>query len=140
MNILFVCQGNMSRSQMASAFFDSLTKNKNHVSTSAGTVVVEAVQGMEVKDRVKQVMAEEGIDMTGKVRKQLTKQMVDGADKIIVITEPGTHPDYLKESAKVEYWDIADTKEFDYTFKQKIRDQIKARVEKLVREIDKCVE
>ncbi len=124
---------------MAEAFFNSLSKK--HSATSAGTVVKKKVQGGEVKERVKRVMKEAGVDVSGKTRKQLTKEMVDEADRIIIITESSTHPDYLKDaSSKTEYWDIPDTKGQSYEFKEKIRDKIKGEVELLVEEMKKNVQ
>lgn len=119
---------------MAEAFFNFLSRK--HIAASAGTVVRKEVRGNEVKERVKQVMGEVGIKMSKKTRKQLTKKMVEGADRVIVITAPSTHPDYLKDvSSKTEYWDIPDTKGKSYGFKQMVRDEIKKRVELLVAEI-----
>jgi protein-tyrosine-phosphatase len=70
MKILFVCEGNMMRSQMAEAFYNSLTNSND--ATSAGAIA-------ETKDHISkraiEAMADIGIDATSLKPKQLTEQI-----------------------------------------------------------------
>jgi len=139
MNILFVCKANVGRSQMASAFFNKLSKKNK--STSAGTQVGEK-EGQKIGDNEKtklliKVMNEEGIDLRNFKRNQLTPQMVDKADRVVVMAEKSECPEYLLKTNKVIFWKIEDVNgRYDsYEYHIKTRDDIKKLVEKLVKEI-----
>ncbi|MBP9855945.1 MAG: low molecular weight phosphatase family protein [Candidatus Pacebacteria bacterium] len=132
MKILFVCRGNVGRSQMGEEIFRQLTKGEYETS-SAGTSVYDkegvSQDGKKLGDlvaanEVVNSLKEIGVDAGDNVRTQLTPEMVEGADKIIVMAEPETIPDYLKNSDKVTYWEVADPKGMDQQDTNKIRDQI----------------
>ncbi|MCS5654499.1 MAG: hypothetical protein NZ810_01040 [Dehalococcoidia bacterium] len=96
MDVLFVCRANLGRSQMAQAMFNRLSK---HQSTSAGTMVLE-MDGQTVAKRaevapsgvlVLELMSEEeDQDLSSEQRTQLTPELVDAADKVIVMAERET--------------------------------------------------
>ena len=81
-------------------------------------------------------MAADGIDISRKVRRQLTLDVTEEADKIIVMAEQETWPDFLKDSNKVEVWNItANLGTLDYEGFCEIRDQIKELVSDLVQQV-----
>ncbi|MDE1825437.1 MAG: low molecular weight phosphatase family protein [Candidatus Micrarchaeota archaeon] len=140
MKILFVCKGNIGRSQMAEAFFASMSKHNS--ASSAGTNSREdGVEGSRLGSgrwNTPDAMREIGLDVSDKASKQLTPRMVEEADKVIVImiAEESTRllPEYVRRSGKVEQWEIEDAKNNkELTFA--VRDTIKKRVEKLVLQI-----
>jgi protein-tyrosine-phosphatase len=132
MNVLFVCKGNVGRSQMANAFFNKLSeKNK---SVSAGTVVGEK-EGEALHEFVIKCMAEEGFDLSKNKRKQLTPEMVKLADRIIVMAEKENLPDYLANSNKITFWKISDAKNMPYEAHIKTRNEIRTLVKRLIKEI-----
>ena len=47
----------------------------------------------------------ENLDLSSEQRTQLTPELVDAADKVVVMAERETWPDYLVEGGKVEFWD-----------------------------------
>jgi len=122
MNILFICRGNVGRSQMAEAIFNILPKNNqknSHNISSAGTRVIDkdgvSQHGQMLKDLpaakyVVDVLHERGIEVAENSRTQLNPEMVSWADKIIVIAEPHTIPEYLSASSKTVYWEVEDPK------------------------------
>ena len=140
MNVNFVCRANLGRSQMAQAMFNRLSR---HRSTSTGTMVLE-MEGQTLAERaevapsvvlVLELMSEEeGLDLSSEQRTQLTPELVDAADKVIVMAERETWPDYLVEGGKVELWEIGDAFNIPVDAVRDIKDQIKVRVEELVRE------
>ena len=136
MRVLFVCRGNVGRSQMAEAFFRNLSK---HPASSAGThALVGGVEGLalgNVSRKVVDCMAELGFDVSGNRIDQLTPEMVEKADLVIVITRKEDWPGYLRESKKVTFWDVEDAVNTSHEFHCRVRDQIKRLVEKLVKEI-----
>ena len=117
---------------MAAAFFHKLSKR--HQTTDAGTLVGER-QGTIIHEYVIKCMEEIGYDLSRNVKKQLTPEMVDEADKIIVMDEKQNLPDYLINSPKIIFWYVEDAAGKSLEFHRKIRDQIKIFVEKLVKEI-----
>ncbi len=140
MNVIFVCRANLGRSQMAQAMFNRVSQ---HRSTSAGTMVLE-MEGQTVAERAEVapsvvlvldlMSGEENLDLSSEQRTQLTPELVDAADKVIVMAERETWPDYLFEGGKVEFWEIADAFNIAMDGARAIKNQIKVRVEELVRE------
>ena len=110
MKILFVCRGNIGRSQIAEEFFRKYSKH--HVS-SAGTKADK--NGKKVKDiplakDTIQAAKENDISIAEKDIKQLTEKMVKDADKIIVMAEKETFPKFLLNNKKVIIWEVDDPK------------------------------
>ena len=132
MEVLFVCRANVGRSQMATAFFNRLSKKNKAV--GAGTHVGKH-EGEQLHPFVVQCMSELGYDLSRNTRKQLAPEMVKNADKIIVMTKKENLPDFV-DMSKVVFWEIDDAKDKPLEFHRLIRDQIKSLVEKLVKEIE----
>ncbi len=142
MKILFICRGNVGRSQMAAALFSKFVPGYEVI--SAGTRVVDkegnSRDGQKLKDLpaaeyVIACMAEEGVDVRENVRRQLTPEMVAGADKIIVMAEPETIPDYLKGSPNAEYWDVIDPKGESLEMHKRIKEEIKEKLSELMKSL-----
>ena len=106
-----MCRGNVGRSQMAEALFSKYSK---HQVFSAGTKVHEndgeKIKNIPLAKEVIGSMNEESLDISENIRKQITPEMVNDYDKIIVMAEPETMPEFLKNSNKVVYWNIEDPK------------------------------
>ena len=123
MKILFVCRGNVGRSQMAEVIFKQL--NDKHEVLSAGTKVVstdgESRHGQSLKEllpageNVILALREQGIEVAQNTRTQLSPEMVEWADIIVTMAEPDTVPNYLSESPKNTYWEVKDPKGTDLT-------------------------
>lgn len=129
MNILFVCRGNVARSQMAEVLFKKYIKGDYNV-LSAGTKLSGPEQPIselgEITNNMIASMKEEGIDVAGNIRNQLTPEMVAWADKIFVITdENDLIPEYLSDSPKVTHWELPDPKSTSLEFHREVRDKIK---------------
>jgi arsenate reductase len=126
--VLFICVGNSSRSQMAEALFNHLSLGRARA-VSAGTEPARAVDPNAVA-----VMAELGIDISGQSPKALMQEMVDSATRRISM---GCG---VEESCPVwaqphEDWDLDDTYHQPIEVVRRIRDQIRERVEALVKEL-----
>ena len=143
MEVLFVCNGNITRSQIAKAMFNRLSTNHaecagTRVHQQEGQTlkeVVEEASARGVTVVVLQLMAEERLDLSENTRKQVTPAMVDAADKVIVMADRDTLPDYVLSSEKVVFWELQDTLEASYQFVRGIKDKIAQRVHDLVQEI-----
>ncbi|HLC45395.1 MAG TPA: low molecular weight phosphatase family protein [archaeon] len=134
MKVLFVCNANIGRSQTAEAIFNKLSK-KNHA-VSAGLDISE-VKGTTIGERAPgrvESLKELGIDISQNKPKQLTHEMARQAGRIICMCPEKPVPGFL-DKGKLEAWNVEDGKGKSYEFVRRNRDQIKALVEKLVREI-----
>ena len=131
--VLFVCVHNAGRSQMAEAFTNQLAQERrlDVRGLSAGTIA-----GEEINPLVNSVMQEAGISMAGQTPKQLTQALVDSADIIITM---GCGVDAEACPARIhvaEDWGLDDPKGQPFEKVRAIRDEIMARVEALLSEIE----
>jgi len=126
--ILFVCFGNSGRSQMAEAFFNKLSKDWRAV--SAGTNPDKEIHPLTLM-----VMREIGIDVSKQKPKKVALKMMEEADKIVVI---GVGTDFIPEKYlyKVERWEIEELYRRPIVKIREIRDQIREKVEELIRELE----
>lgn len=124
--ILFVCKGNVGRSQMAEAFYNRLTKTND--SWSAGT------DGSSKKFKyaspsIVKVMSEKNIDVSKQKVKLVTEKMVENSERVFVMHFRDKCPEYLRNSSKVTFWEnVEDPKGLSHERKQEIRDQIQAKI------------
>ena len=139
MRVLFICKANVGRSQMAEALFNKYSKKNKAFSagTDVGDKEGQTIGQNEKFKFVVDVMKEEEIDVSNNKRRQLTKEMVDDTDKVIIITKKDSLPHYLVDNDKVIFWDIPDAKDTSYEFHIKTREEIKKKVEKLVEELER---
>jgi len=134
MKILFICKSNTGRSQMAAAFFNKLSKK--HQGLDAGNKVKERGQeGTIIHSYVIDSMKELGYDLSKNIRKQLTPEMAEWADKIIMMDEEENVPDFLKGSQKIIHWNVEDAAGTSLDFHRKLRVEIRILVEKLIKEL-----
>lgn len=111
MKILFVCRGNVGRSQMAEALFNQKAPN-GFIATSVGTKVFDkegnSCEGEMLENRVgaEHVVAtlkEVGVDASKATRNQITKEAFDESDVVVVMAEKETLQDYLLKNEKVRH-------------------------------------
>ena len=126
--ILFVCVHNSGRSQIAEAFFNRIATGKA-LALSAGTQPGDAVNPVVVE-----AMREVGFDLSNNKPKKLTVEMLQQAYKVITMgcmTEDACPATFVE----TEDWALQDPKGRPLTEVRKIRDEIKARVTKMVEEL-----
>ena len=126
--VLFICVGNSSRSQMAEGLFNHLAQGKARAG-SAGTAPARALDPNAVA-----VMAELGIDISGQAPKALTQEMVDSATRRISMG-CGVQESCPAWALPHQDWDLDDPYHQPIEVVRRIRDQIRARVEALVKEL-----
>ncbi|TXI32202.1 MAG: low molecular weight phosphatase family protein [Niabella sp.] len=129
--ILFVCYGNVGRSQIAEAYYNELSHDITAI--SAGVDPLTPSKYPKLVYPVIEVMAEDGIDVTNKKVKYITEEMVISAKEIIVMCDKGLCPKFLQNSDKVIYWDIPDPYNTSIGNFRIIRNQIKEKVVELIR-------
>ena len=117
------------RSQMAEVFYNHATDSNDAMSAGA---IAETKD--HISKRATQAMDEVCLETRHLSPLQVTSDMVDLVDKVIYF--PSEYmPDYVKNSQKSEFWDVADphyNQEKGMEFVREVRDDIKRRVDKLI--------
>jgi len=125
--VLFVCVHNAGRSQMAAGYLQALAGDRIEVLSA----------GSEPKDRINAVaveaMREEGIDIAGNTPKLLTVDAVKESDVVITMGCGDACP--IFPGKRYEDWQLDDPAGQDADTVRRIRDEIRARVEELIREL-----
>lgn len=129
--ILFVCQANIGRSQMAEAFYNQMTNSNS--ATSAACEDFREKYGGKITKEIVETMSEVGLDLSQNKMKLLTPKMIENSDKVIVLCDKKYCPEFLFEAGdKVVIKTIEDPHAKDSQTVSKIRDQIKKIVKDLV--------
>lgn len=123
MKVIFACIHNAGRSQMAAAFYNSLTNSGEGV--SAGTK-----PGERVHPEVVTVMNEIGIDLSTVKPQLLTDELASSA-KMLITMGCGEACPYVP-GLKREDWPLTDPKGKPLDEVRKIRDEVKTKVEALI--------
>jgi protein-tyrosine-phosphatase len=126
-SILFVCVHNAGRSQMAAAYAVELSGGRVEV-LSAGSEPADKVNPIAV-----QAMAEEGIDIANNAPKVLTTEAVKDSDVVITMGCGDTCP--IFPGKRYEDWELDDPAGQGIEAVRPIRDDIKARIERLLEEL-----
>ena len=111
---------------MAEAFFNQMARGKAKA-ISAGSQPDDEVNPVVVK-----AMREEGIDISRNKPKKLTMEMMKGIDRAFTM---GCEDACPFTTVPVEDWELKDPKGKSLEQVRKIRDEIKGRVIKLIKEI-----
>jgi protein-tyrosine-phosphatase len=127
---LFVCLHNAGRSQMSAALFERAGAGR-HRALSAGTLADS--QG-RVHPEVVEVMAQLGIDLADRRPQALTTDLAEQAD-VVVTMGCGDECPYIPGRRYID-WDLPDPKGRPIDEVRATRDEIAARVEGLVAELD----
>ena len=126
-SVLFVCIHNAGRSQMAAAYTHVLSHGSIEV-RSAGSAPAESIN-----PAVRDAMLEDGIDLSGERPKILTADAVQASDVVITMGCGDTCPYY--PGKRYEDWELDDPAGQDIEAIRPIRDDIKARVQALIRDL-----
>lgn len=128
---LFVCQANVGRSQVAMELF----KKKGGSADSSGTLV--DAPGTTLTERpssatIVGIMRKDyGIDMINNVRTQITEENAKEYDRLVVMAEEETWPEWLRSDPRVIHWKIQDPKFQNEATTQAIVDQVAAKIDTL---------
>ncbi|MDF5759354.1 arsenate reductase ArsC [Spongiactinospora sp. TRM90649] len=123
-SVLFVCVHNAGRSQMAAGWLSHLAGDRVEV-RSAGSAPAGQINPVAVE-----AMAEVGIDITAAQPKVLTVDAVEASDVVITMGCGDACP--IFPGKRYEDWKLDDPAGQGIEAVRAIRDEIKARVEKLI--------
>jgi arsenate reductase len=124
--VLFACVHNAGRSQMARAFFEQLADPSKAQALSAGTQPADRVH-----PEVVAAMAEVGLDVSQARPQRLTAELAQGA-AILVTMGCGDECPFVP-GARLLDWPLSDPKGQGADAVRAIRDEVRERVEGLVR-------
>jgi len=128
--VLFVCLHNAGRSQMSQALFERAAGGR-HRALSAGSV---ADPGGRVHPEVVDAMRELGIDLADRRPQRLSDELAHEAD-VVVTMGCGDACPFIPGKRYVE-WELPDPKGRPLEDVRRTRDDIAARVESLLAELD----
>ena len=126
-SVLFVCVHNAGRSQMAAGFLTHLGGDRVEV-RSAGSIPADQVNPAAV-----QAMAEVGIDISDQTPKVLTYGAVEVSDVVITMGCGDTCP--VLPGKTYADWELQDPAGQGVDAVRPIRDDIRRRVEALLRDL-----
>jgi arsenate reductase (thioredoxin) len=128
--VLFVCLHNAGRSQMSAALFDRAAKGRHHA-LSAGS---EADPAGHVHPPVVAVMRELGIDLADRRPQRLSPELAEQTD-VVVTMGCGDACPFIPGKRYID-WELPDPAGRPLDEVRATRDDIAARVQTLVAELD----
>ena len=126
--VLFLCIHNAGRSQMALGWFTHFAHGRARA-LSAGSEPADVINPMAIE-----AMAEVGIDITAEAPKRWTDETLTGSDVVITMGCGDTCP--IVPGTRYEDWPLEDPAGKDLETVRRVRDQIRDRVEQLLRDLD----
>jgi arsenate reductase (thioredoxin) len=129
-SVLFVCLHNAGRSQMSAALFERAAEGRHHA-LSAGS---EADPAGHVHPPVVDVMRELGIDLADRRPQRLSPELAEQAD-VVVTMGCGDACPFIPGKRYID-WELPDPKGRPLDEVRATRDDIAARVQTLVDELD----
>lgn len=124
--VLFACIHNAGRSQMAAAMFNALADKTKVRAISAGTE-----PGPRVHPEVLQAMREVGVDLEGVSPRKLTDELAKES-AILITMGCGEQCPHIPGLRRMD-WPLEDPKGKPVERVREIRDEVKGRVEELLR-------
>ncbi|MCM3925601.1 arsenate reductase ArsC [Frankia sp. AiPs1] len=126
-SVLFVCVHNAGRSQMAAGWLTHLAGDRVEV-RSAGSAPAAQINPAAIA-----AMAEVGIDLTDQAPKILTVDAVESSDVVITMGCGDACP--IFPGKRYEDWQLDDPAGQGIDAVRPIRDEIRARVDRLLAEL-----
>ena len=126
--VIFACIHNAGRSQMAAAWFNALADSTKARAISAGTE-----PGTRVHREVLEAMREVGVDLSDRTPQKLTDELARGAQMLITMGCGEACP-VAPLSVARDDWPLEDPKGKPIARVREIRDEVRERVARLIRE------
>ena len=101
MNVLFVCNGNCSRSAMAEAYFTHLCQQNKLTDVNASSAGLAVKEEAAVGEEVTSLISALGLSLEGHTPRQLTVEIASESNHIICMSQEqadAIHKDYLTEN------------------------------------------
>lgn len=114
MRVLFICKANWYRSQMAEAIYNHLTNSHDASSVGARVGEKDEPEGRILSDLFSDksfffnVLEAHGLNVRSNYTKKLLPEMLNQYDAVVSMAEEPYAPDFLKNDARVIWWDVKD--------------------------------
>ena len=128
--VLFLCPHNALRSVIAAALLNQLADGRAR-GISAGTEPDE-----RVNERTVTVLREVGIEVAEEKPSKVTLEQLEQADRVVSLGCPLPSELAAAAEGKIEEWPMPDTAGKPVEAVREVRELIKARVERLLGELD----
>lgn len=128
--VLFICLGNVARSQMAEGFYNYFTGSNDAI--SAGIIAYTPKKYVNPIREVIICMNEEEIDVSKKIVKTINHKMIIESEKIFVLCKKDECSELLLEQKNLVFWKIKDPYQTSIDNYRMIRNQIKKKVLALI--------
>ena len=129
--VLFVCLHNAGRSQMSQAWFERIAEGR-HEARSAGTEPAQRVHSNVVA-----AMREEGFELDQRTPQLLTDELARWADVVVTMGCGDACP--VIPGRRYIDWELPDPSGLPVEDVRAIRDEIRLRVDGLVKDLDRAV-
>jgi len=128
--ILFLCTGNVARSQMSEALANAFHGDVVEA-VSAGSRPGSGIHPLAVR-----ALAEKGIDAAGAPSKNASEFVNEEFDVVVTVCDSAAQDCPLWPGAKrIEHWPIVDPGAGGYPRFVEIRDELEARIDELVKRL-----
>ena len=136
MEILFICWGNINRSQIAEAIFNKLSLRTHAFSAGINPRTPDILLREEHNNPLVPIQ-KKGYDLSNSVVHRLTEKMIDSAERVIVLLDKSRWrdiPTLVKDREDLEIWDIERIDD-DITYEEycRLEEMRIARIEERVR-------
>ena len=131
--VVFVCQSNAGKSQMAEALLRQVVGDEVEIH-SAGTR-----PGTDINHESEAALAEIGADMSGGTPKGVDPELLRRADRVVVLGENAQLEPVEGQRAEIERWVTDEPSARGVHGRERmrlVRDDIRARVQQLAAELD----
>ncbi|MEX0649788.1 MAG: arsenate reductase ArsC [Candidatus Andersenbacteria bacterium] len=128
--VIFICAENAGRSQMAEAFFNTLSGNSGFTAESAGTTPASTINPVAIE-----VMGEKGMDISSQFPKQFDPDTAGEYERLIsfgCLVKSAFSPAVQE---RIEDWIVEDPKDKELEEVRTIRDDIERRVKALLADL-----
>lgn len=121
--ILFICQGNVGRSQIAEGYYNHYHGEGKAI--SAGIDNIGEKYNYTPRADIIEVMQEKGIDISNHKIKQINETMLKEVKEIVVLCNPKLLPKFVTSSdIAIRFQEVADPFNSSMAEIRKIRDKI----------------
>jgi protein-tyrosine-phosphatase len=143
MKVLFVCYGNINRSQIAEAIFNKLSKKNRSI--SAGMKPRKSGISVKVEHNNPFIpLRTEGYDISKAKIKRLNRMLVNSSDKVVLIMGRRNlkdAPPYVRDRSDLEFWEVGSiSDETPFAEYSKLERRRIKQIERLVKDLVKRIE
>lgn len=131
-DVLFICEANVGRGQMAEGYYNAFTGSKRAISAGVKNVIKK--YGGKPAPEIIEIMREDNIDISSQYIKVFSIDMIDKVKHIIVLCEEHICPVQLINSPKTRVIPIQDPYDMSLHKAREIRDEIKELVKFLIKQ------